>query len=196
MSEKFDPARADKLENPQRLVELPPENLLRLLDPGEADTLVDFGAGTGMYTLPLADGLPGGTVIAVDEQDELLDRLRARLALTRPAGRVEVVLSVGGRVPLPDAIADRVLMVNVLHHIDDDAGALREVARLLKPGGRLLCVEFARMERPVGPPNDHVLAFDEVRSVIAGMGLRELATCRPGDVGLYHVAVLAQKQDA
>ena len=193
MSEKFDPARADKLEDPERLVELPPANLVRLLDLDGADTLVDFGAGTGMYTLPLADAFPHGTVIAVDEQDALLERLRAKLAARPPAGRVEVVLSEGGRVPLPDAAADRVLMLNVLHHIYDEPGVLADVVRLLRQGGLLLSVEFARMERPVGPPNDHVLSFADVRATLAEAGLREVATHQPGEVGLYHVAVLAAR---
>jgi ubiquinone/menaquinone biosynthesis C-methylase UbiE len=194
LSEKFDPARASKLEDPQRLVELPPAGLVRLLDLEDDQTLVDFGAGPGVYTLALAEALPHGTVIAVDEQDALLDRLRDKLAAQPPAGRVEVVLSAGGHVPLPDGVADRVLMINVLHHIDDDPAALAEVARLLRPGGLLLSAEFARMDRPVGPSNEHVLPFDEVRALVAGMGLTELATYQPGEVGLYHVAVLAQKQ--
>lgn len=193
MTEKFDPARADKLENPERLVELPPANLVRLLDLDGADTLIDFGAGTGMYTLPMAEAFPHGTVIAVDEQDALLERLRAKLAAHPPAGRVEVVLSEGGRVPLPDAVADRVLMLNVLHHIDDEPGVLDDVVRLLRPGGLLLSVEFARMERPVGPPNDHVLPFAEVRGLLERAGLREVAAFQPGEVGLYHVAVLTAK---
>lgn len=193
MTEKFDPARASKLENPERLAELPPANLVRLLELDGARTLIDFGAGPGMYTMALAEAFPGGTVIAVDEQDALLDRLRAKLAAHPPAGTVEVVLSAGGHVPLPDGHADRVLMLNVLHHVDDDPAALAEVVRLMKPGALLLSVEFARMDRPVGPPNDHVLPFDEVRALIAGMGLTELATFEPGEVGLYHVAVLAQR---
>jgi hypothetical protein len=63
----------------------------------------------------------------------------------------------------------------------------------MKPDALLLSIEFARMDRPVGPPNDHVLPFDEVRALIAGMGLTELATFEPGEMGLYHVAVLAQR---
>jgi hypothetical protein len=52
---------------------------------------------------------------------------------------------------------------------------------------------LARMERPVGPPNDHVLSFADVRATLAEAGLREVATYQPGEVGLYHVAVLAAR---
>ena len=193
MAEKFDPSHASKLENPERLVELPPAKLVQLLQLTGAETVIDFGAGTGMYSLPIAESLPHGTLFAVDEQQVLLDRLRQKLSDRRPAGRVEPLLNIANHVPLPDGAGDRIFMINVLHHIYDEPAALAEVTRLLAPGGLLVAVEFARMERPVGPPNDHVLAADELHAVIAGMGLKELAAYEPGEIGLYHVAIVAQK---
>jgi ubiquinone/menaquinone biosynthesis C-methylase UbiE len=193
VAEKFDPKHADKLENPERLIELPPARLVELLRLTGAETVVDFGAGTGMYTLPLAEAVPLGRVIAVDEQPELLERLRAKLEMRPCAGRVQPVLSQGGRAPLEDRVADRMLIVNVLHHVDDDPGALAEIARLLAPGGLLVAAEFARMDRPVGPPNDHVLPLDAVRAMLTGIGLDELAVHAPGDVGRYHNVIVAEK---
>jgi ubiquinone/menaquinone biosynthesis C-methylase UbiE len=193
VAEKFDPKHADRLENPERLVELPPSRLVELLRLTGAETVVDFGAGTGVYSLPLADALPRGRVLAVDEQPELLDRLRAKLEERTPAGSVEPVLSVDGKVPLDDGVADRMLIVNVLHHIDDDPGALTEIGRLLAPGGLLVAAEFARMDRPVGPPNDHVLALDDVRAALLGIGLAELDVHAPGTVGRYHNVIVAEK---
>ena len=193
MAEKFDPSHADKLENPERLVELPPAKLVELLRLSGAETVVDFGAGTGMYALPLASAVPLGQVLAVDEQPALLDRLRAKLEARPSCGNVHPVLSQGGRVPLDDGIAERMLIVNVLHHVDDDPAALTEIFRLLAPGGLLVAAEFARMDRPVGPPNDHVLALDEIRALITGAGLEELALYAPGTVGLYHNVIVAEK---
>lgn len=193
MAEKFDPSHASKLENPERLVELPPAKLVELLQLTGAETVIDFGAGTGMYSLPIAESLPNGTLFAVDEQQVLLDRLRRKLGEHRPAGRVEPMLNVGNHVPLPDGAGDRIFMLNVLHHIYDEPAALAEVTRLLAPGGLLVSVEFARMERPVGPPNDHVLPVDELHAVIEGMGLKERAVYEPGEIGLYHVTIVAEK---
>jgi ubiquinone/menaquinone biosynthesis C-methylase UbiE len=193
VAEKFDPAHASKLEDPDRLVELPPARLVQLLRLTGAETVIDFGAGTGMYSLPIAEALPDGTLFAVDEQQVLLDRLRQKLDKHRPAGRVEPVLNAGNHVPLPDGAGERILMINVLHHIFDEPDALAEVTRLLAPGGLLVLVEFARMNRPVGPPNDHVLPAAELHAVIARMGLDELAAYEPGEIGLYHEVIVAQK---
>lgn len=193
MAEKFDPANLPRLEDPERLVHLPPENIVRLLDLSGAETVIDFGAGTGFYTLPIAEALPAGRVIAVDEQDVLLERLRERLAAHVAGARVDAVLSRDGRVPLPDGAANRMCMVNVLHHIHDDSAALAEVGRLLAPSGLLVSIDHARMDRPTGPPSDHVLSIEEARAVLADMGLDELVVCHPGEVGRYCFAIVARK---
>lgn len=196
MAEKFDPRNVCKLENPDRLVEMPPARLIELLELTGAETVVDFGAGTGMYALPIAEALPNGVLVAVDEQAALLDLLRDKLATSRPAGRVELIVNDGGHVPLPDGAADRLFMINVLHHINDDPAAMAEVVRLIAPGGLLVSAEFARMERPVGPPNDHVLTLDEQRATLTALGLRERAVYAPGEVGRYHNVVVAEKLSA
>jgi ubiquinone/menaquinone biosynthesis C-methylase UbiE len=196
MAEKFDPRHAARLEDPNRLVEMPPARLIELLELTGAETVVDFGAGTGMYSLPIAEALPDGELIAVDEQEALIALLRDKLAAHQPAGRVRLVVNGEGRVPLPDGVADRLITINVVHHIHDDPAAMAEMLRLIAPGGLLVCAEFARMERPVGPPNDHLLTLDDLRATLAGLGLRERAVHAPGEVGLYHNVVVAEKPPA
>ena len=198
MAEKFDPRNADKLENPERLVELPPANLIRLLELTGAETVVDYGAGTGMYSLPVADALPARAAGRGRRAPGAARAARAtRSRAHPPAGDAcSAVQTTDNAVPAADGAADRVFMVNVLHHVHDEPAALAEVVRLLGPGGRLVAVDFARMDRPVGPPNDHVLALDDARAVLAGMGLRELAVHRPGEVGRYHIAIVAEKAAA
>jgi ubiquinone/menaquinone biosynthesis C-methylase UbiE len=193
VAEKFDPAKAGKLENPERLIELPPAKLVELLQLTGAETVVDFGAGTGMYSLPLAAAVPQGRVYAVDELPEMLDRLRAKLVARPPGGEVVPVVSENGRAPLDDGVAQRMLIVNVLHHVDDNPRALLKIVRLLQPGGRLVAAEFAQMDRPVGPPNDHVLALGAVRALLTGAGLNELAVYAPGTIGLYHNVIVAER---
>lgn len=197
MADKFDPAHALKLENPDRLVELPPANILRLLDLRGDETVVDYGAGTGLFTLPVAAALGGGRVFAVDEHPALLAYLEEKIAAAGlPEGRVVCVPTADNAVPLPDGGADRILMINVLHHIHDDPAAMAEVRRLLGPGGRLVVIDFARMDRPVGPSNDHVLSLEQVRAAVAGLGLHELSVHPPGEVGRYQLAIVAEAPGA
>ncbi len=194
MAEKFDPAHAHKLENPERLTELPPANIVRLLELHGDETIVDYGAGTGLFTVPVAAALRSGRVLAVDEHAPLLAHLAEKVASAGlPEGRVVPVHTTDNAVPLPDGGADRVLMINVLHHIYDEPAAMAEVRRLLGPGGRLVVIDFAQMDRPVGPPNDQVLSLEQVRVSIAGLGLCELSVHPPGEIGRYQIAVVAEK---
>lgn len=78
--------------------------------------VVDFGAGTGAYALPLATLLPGVSILALDEPPEMLDLLRAKLA-TEPHPNVRTVTP--SELPAFAGTIDRVLAINVLHEIGD-----------------------------------------------------------------------------
>jgi len=95
MAEKFDPANAHNLENPERLRELPPATVVHLLQLEGAETVVDYGAGTGMYTIPIARALPHGRVIAVEAYPQLLEMLTTKLAGSELAARIALVQADG-----------------------------------------------------------------------------------------------------
>lgn len=198
MAERFDPAHWERLEDPQRLVQVPPAIIAELLDLRGDETMVDFGAGTGTFTIPLAQYVPAGKILAVDESAELLGRLRDKLRTADPqlTARVRPVLTGGDRAPLEAAVADRLLAVNVVHHVHDDPQALIAMIRLLKPGGRLLVIEFGHIDRPVGPPKEHVLPHDRLRELIRGLGVDEIAVHEPGELLEYHIVVVAGKPTA
>lgn len=105
------------------------------------NTVIDIGCGTGYFTIPLAK-LSGasGTVIAVDLQQEMLDRLAAKIAQTELAGRIRMHRCENNRVAL-DAQADFVLAFYMVHETPDTLHFLTEMRSMLKPGGRLLIVE-------------------------------------------------------
>ena len=119
--------------------------------------------------------------------------LRAKLT-PELAERLEVVETDANSVPAPDAVADRVVMVDVLHHLYDQPEALAEVMRLLRPGGLFVVVDWGDCERPVGPPLEHVLGLAAVREVIATMGLNEIEAHEPGGLLPYHLALVAAKR--
>jgi ubiquinone/menaquinone biosynthesis C-methylase UbiE len=192
MADAFDPQHAGRLEDPARLAALPQAAVVSLLRLKGDETVVDYGAGTGVYTIAIAEAVPGGRVIAVEALPRLAEMLRAKLT---PAliDRLELVETDSNAVSAPDGVADRVVMVDVLHHLYDQPAALAEVTRLLRPGGIFIVVDWGDRERPVGPPLGHVLGLAAVREVISGMGLNEIEGHEPGTLLPYHLAVVATK---
>lgn len=93
---------------------------------GKQQTLLDCGAGTGLFAEEMAASC---RVLVLDDHEESLCRLRARF-------QPEQVLRVSAEgIPLPDASIDAVTALDVLEHIEGDRAAVREMARVLRPGG-------------------------------------------------------------
>jgi SAM-dependent methyltransferase len=157
---RFDVARAARLDDPERFGYLPPAEVLELLGAPQDACVVDFGTGTGTYAIAIAKLRPDLQIFALDEQAGMLELLRNKLAVA-PLPKIEPV----GAEALPAlrGRADRVLAVNVLHELGDVA--LRGLGELLGPDGRALFVDWnAEVERPVGPPRDHVYTMNDARS--------------------------------
>ncbi len=151
---RFDPAMAGALDDRSRFEYLPPAELFALLDAPPGATVVDFGTGTGVYAIELVAARPDLRVVAFDEQQVMLDQTRAKLG-TPPPENLELVLAGSPRERSLEGAADRVLALNVLHELGDEA--LQGLLKLLKPSGMALFVDWsAAVERGVGPPTDHV----------------------------------------
>jgi ubiquinone/menaquinone biosynthesis C-methylase UbiE len=192
MADAFDPQHAGRLEDPARLAALPQAAVVSLLRLEGDETVVDYGAGTGVYTIAIAEAVPRGRVIAVEALPRLAAMLRDKLT-PELIDRLELVETDSNAVSAPDGTADRIVMVDVLHHLYDQPEALSEVTRLLRPGGLLVVVDWGDSERPVGPPLDHVLGLAAARAWLAGLGLPEIEAHEPGTLLQYHLAVVATK---
>jgi ubiquinone/menaquinone biosynthesis C-methylase UbiE len=118
------------------------ERLRAVLAPAAGERVLEIGVGTGYYSLDLAGWIaPGGTLELFDLQQEFLDHVM-RGAAAR--GIENLVPTRGDATDLPyeDASVDAVVLTAVLGEIPDSAAALREVRRVLKPGGRLVVGEL------------------------------------------------------
>jgi ubiquinone/menaquinone biosynthesis C-methylase UbiE len=192
MADQFDPAHGKGLEDPARLEALPQASVVELLKLSGAETVVDYGAGTGVYTIAVAQAVPSGKVFAVEALPQLVELLRAKIT-PELEGRLCICETGDNVVPIDDAEADRVVMVDVLHHLYDQPEALDEVVRVLKPGGLFVVLDWGDIERPVGPPPGHVLGLPAIRDIVAGMGLDLVEAHEPGDLLKYHVVAVARK---
>jgi SAM-dependent methyltransferase len=183
---RFDPARASILDEAGRFAYVPPAALLDALAPPPSSTLLDFGAGTGLYAVELARLRPDLCVLALDEQPAMLEHLRAALAR---AGVPNVAAIEPAALAALEGSVERVLALNVLHELGDDAlGALRSA---LAPGGAALFVDWnADVERPFGPPEDHVYGPREAERRLAGAGF---AVVERGAFA-YHYALRAVRR--
>jgi SAM-dependent methyltransferase len=166
--ERFDPARAALLDDPKRLEYMPPAKIFELLDAPSGGIVVDFGTGTGTFAIPLAENRPDLTIVALDEQPEMLKMLRAKPEAAK-LPNLKPVLNEEAR-PYAGKV-DRVLAINVLHELGDDA--MKEIAALLKPDGAILFVDWnSDVERPVGPPRDHTYGVAEAIRRVESFGFR------------------------
>jgi SAM-dependent methyltransferase len=101
------------------------------------DTVLDIGSGSGTDAL-IASGLvgPGGRVIGLDLTEAMRNKLRANAA-SAGAANLEVLAGNAEAIPLPDASVDVVSSNGVLNLVPDKSAAIGEIARVLRPGGRL-----------------------------------------------------------
>jgi ubiquinone/menaquinone biosynthesis C-methylase UbiE len=106
-------------------------------------TVLEIGAGTGANLSRYPDGVR--EIVLVEPEAPMVARLQARLG---EEPRARIVSSPAEAIPLPDASFDVAVSTLVLCTVEDQAAALSELRRLLRPGGRLLFIEHVRAEDP------------------------------------------------
>jgi FkbM family methyltransferase len=142
------------------------------LQPGEA--VADIGAGTGLFEEPFAKAVgPTGKVFAVDLSPAFLEHLRRRAA-EQGLKQVEVVACDDRDTRLPAASVDAAFLCDTYHHFEHPADTLASLLRALRPGGRLVVVDF---EREPGKSRDWILDHvrcgkQQVRAEIERAGFR------------------------
>lgn len=181
----FPAEAAARLDDPARLERQPPRPVVELLELAAGHRVLDFGAGTGYYAIPIASRLrdlgPGGRVCAVDSQPAMLDILKKKLHDTSAGVIIESVVGSSAIVAAVDPSSfDRALMANVVHEVPDRHQTFSSISRALIPGGVLVIVDWDPAGSPDhGPPADHRLpATDVVRELAnAGFASCELLPC-------------------
>lgn len=128
------------LDSAGRRAELSPEKLLDMIPIKEQDDVLDFGAGTGFFSIPVAKKV-GGTVYALDIDSSMLEIIRSK-AEQEHIPNIVLLRAEGNEIPLADASIDAAIASLVLHEINPLAPVLEQISRVLKSGGHLVCVEL------------------------------------------------------
>jgi demethylmenaquinone methyltransferase / 2-methoxy-6-polyprenyl-1,4-benzoquinol methylase len=111
--------------------------------------VLDVAAGTGLVTTAIVRRY-GCRVVAVDQSEEMLGRARLKLERDpRLAGCVEIVRAEAEHLPFDDAAFDALTVGYLFRYVDDTAGTIRELARVVKPGGTVASLEFHVPSAPV-----------------------------------------------
>jgi ubiquinone/menaquinone biosynthesis C-methylase UbiE len=155
-------------------------SLARLaLEAGES--ILDVGCGTGVFLPGLAASVgPEGRVVGLDHSTAFLDDARKRLAGASLADKVELVEGDAHRLPFADATFDAAHCERLLMHLEDPALAIREMYRVVRPGGRVVVAEVyasaARIAHP-DPEAERLISAELVsgmRNTWMGIGVRGL----------------------
>lgn len=130
------------LDTPQRIAGLKIDDVIAKLRLQPGQTVADIGAGTGLFEGALANAVtPKGTVYAVDVDQGLLDHIAQR-ANELKVSNVRVVLGKYTDPALPVRTIDVALINDVLHHIEDRATYLTNLAGYIRPTGRIAVIDF------------------------------------------------------
>jgi len=122
---------------------LPVGGLVEALQPRPTDRILEIGPGTGAYTFDVGEAVgPDGALDILDIQQEMLDHV-LREAARRGLRNIRPMLGDAQRLPFEDGTFDSAFVVTALGEVSDQVRALRELRRVVKPGGRLVIAENA-----------------------------------------------------
>jgi ubiquinone/menaquinone biosynthesis C-methylase UbiE len=162
------------LEDPKRDAYQKPHEVMTALAVKEGEVIADIGAGSGYFTVRLAHHVGArGRVYAVDVSADMIRHLHARVRDMRLLN-VSPILARPDDPLLPQPV-DRFVIVDVWHHIEDQAGYLALMKKALKPGGQVVMIDFHKRDLPVGPPLAMKIAREDLLAQMKTHGF-ELVT--------------------
>lgn len=158
------------LERSGREAQEQPQQVVKALGLEPTDVVADIGAGTGYFSFRISPLVPQGKVLAVDIQPEMLEMID-RLKRQRSIANVEPVLGSITNPNLPIASVDLALIVDAYHEFSHPREVMEAVVKALKPGGRVVLVEY-RGENPLVPIKAlHKMTQRQVRKEMQAVGL-------------------------
>jgi precorrin-6B methylase 2 len=164
------------LERPEREKEEHSSKLLKALELKEGDIVADIGAGTGYFSFPIAAKVgPKGKVQAVEIQQEMLDIIAKRMK-EQKVDNIDLVLGTETDPKLKDSSVDLMLMVDVYHEFSDPYAMTVNMVKALKPGGRLIFVEFRANDSKVPIKPVHTMTVAQVKKEMALHPLKYVKT--------------------
>jgi len=180
------------LDRPEREAEEKPAMVIDAMELHDGEVVADLGAGSGYFTFRLAAKVgKTGKVLAVDIQDEMIEALRRRataLAVTN-VGEVK-----GSETDphLPASVVDVVLMVDVYHELAYPYEVMTNVREALKPGGRVVFVEYRKEDPRVPIKEVHKMSVEQLTKEMKVVGLVRVRTVE--SLPSQHIVIFEKRE--
>ena len=162
---------ASMMDLDKRLGVRSPEDVLAGVGLKSGNTVVDVGCGPGLFSIAAASVVgPTGVVYAVETEQKMLDVIDKK-ASELGLSNVKSCMSAGDRLPLDDAISDLTIAALVVHFLDDFEARVdmaRDLARVTKPEGRVLLIEWVTYN---GEGGHHRISQQELTAILKEAGL-------------------------
>jgi precorrin-6B methylase 2 len=180
------------LERPEREEEERTDLLVEALKLKEGDVVADIGAGSGYFSWRMARTVgESGKVYAVDIQEEMLDLLMTNMKKRRVDKIVEPILGTPSNPKLPAASCDLMLMVDVYHEFDHPYEMMQNMLAALKPGGRVVLVEYRGEDPEVPIKLVHKMTEAQIRKEMSVHPLEHVETI--GVLPQQHIVIFRKK---
>jgi ubiquinone/menaquinone biosynthesis C-methylase UbiE len=181
------PGGIEWLDRREREEEEQPAKVLDSLDLRPGEVVADLGAGSGYFTFRIAPKVgKTGKVVAVEVQEAMLSALRARAA-TMKATNVEVVQGSEIDPHLPVSSVNLVLVVDVYHELAYPFEVMTRVREALKPGGRVVFVEYRKEDPAVRIKEVHKMSVQQLEKEMNAVGLVRVRTVET--LPLQHIVI-------
>lgn len=168
-----------------------PVHNLTALGLRDTDIVADLGAGTGFYSVAAGHMVPHGRVYAVEIQKDFLPTIKNK-AHDAHLKNVEIIwgdVEKPGGTGIGDNVADAVIASNILLQVTDKDKFVSEVKRILKPGGKVLIIDW----RDHAPLHKHIVPKDRARDLFTHKGF---SLEREVDAGAHHYGIILRKNES
>ncbi|PRQ08866.1 Demethylrebeccamycin-D-glucose O-methyltransferase [Enhygromyxa salina] len=165
-------AWTERFESPERAAWQRPDEVIASLAVAADAKIADLGAGTGYFAVRFAAAAPQGQVYAVDIEPKMVEWLAQR-ATDEGHANLEAVLGEADEPKLPEPV-DLVFMCNVFHHLAQPQAYFQAVAKQLRPGARVIIVDFRKdaPEHAPGPPQAMRMSPEQISEHMQAAGFR------------------------
>lgn len=173
---------------------LDPSRVLETIELKEGDVFLDAGAGDGYMSIA-ASSIVGekGKVYAVDIYEESMNILKEEIENKKIDNIEPIVADITAKIPVKDKTIDKCYMGNVLHGFvenDEVDKVMKEIRRIVKPGGTFNIIEFKKVENAPGPPFHVKISPKQVRKIVEEHNFEVKVV---EEVGEHHYGVIAIK---